>query len=134
MKVLAIDPGREKCGLAVVATTGETLWRRIVATGEMQSVVPSLAEQHAITRIVLGDSTGSRQLLAQLDAWLPAVLVTVVNESGSTLEARDLYWQEHPPQGWRRLTPRSLQVPPEPIDDFAAIVLARRYFAGETSP
>jgi hypothetical protein len=50
-----------------------------------------------------------------------------VNERDSTLEARDLYWKEVPPRGWRRLVPLSLQVPPEPIDDFAAVVLARRH-------
>jgi hypothetical protein len=60
---------------------------------------------------------------------LPEVDITTVDETGSTLEARVLYWQEHRPRGWRRLVPLSLQVPPEPVDDFAAVVLARRFLS-----
>ncbi|MDQ3816049.1 MAG: pre-16S rRNA-processing nuclease YqgF, partial [Armatimonadota bacterium] len=93
MTVLAIDPGRDKCGLAVVAATGEMLARCIVARGEMPDVVPALVAQHSIAHIVLGDSTTSRQLRDQLHIWLPALPVTLVDESGSTLEARELYWQ-----------------------------------------
>lgn len=128
-QVLAIDPGRDKCGLAVVAVNGDVVMRRIVPSHEVQSALQVLLEQHHITQIVLGDSTTSHALHKKLSAWLPGVPIATVDETGSTLEARTLYWQAHPSHGWRRLTPLSLQVPPEPIDDFAAVVLARRYFA-----
>ena len=125
--ILAVDPGRHKCGLAVLAPDGAILARCIVSADDMQSTVLGLAGQYSPTQILLGDSTASARWHEQLAAWLPDVSIAVVDETGSTWEARALYWQTHPPRGWRRLVPLSLQVPPEPIDDFAAIVLARRY-------
>ena len=43
--------------------------------------------------------------------------------------ARELYFREHPPRGWRRLVPTGLQLPPVPVDDYAAILIARRFLA-----
>lgn len=130
--VLAIDPGRDKCGVAVVAATGigteyKVLERRIIAPPEMQKALLLLVEQYSVRQIVIGHATASQPLQASLSTWVPAVAVVVVDETGSTLEARDLYWQTHPARGWRRVLPLSLQVPPQPIDDFAAVVLAQRY-------
>lgn len=127
-QVLSIDPGRDKCGVAVVSASGTVRLRRIVARAQMQTEVPALVAAHGIEQVVLGHSTTARQMRADLQLWLPGVPISTINETGSTLEARGLYWQEHPPSGWRRLLPLALQVPPEPVDDFAAIVLAHRFF------
>ena len=127
--VLAFDPGRAKCGLALVGRDGEPLQRRVAPVAEVQNLLTLWAEEYAISTVVLGDSTSSRQWQARIAEWLPQARICVVDESNSTLEARTLYWQAHPPRGWRRLLPLSLQEPPEPVDDFAAVVLARRFFA-----
>jgi hypothetical protein len=76
----------------------------------------------------LGHATTSSTLQQELRTVLPEVELITVDETGSTLEARNLFWKEHRPRGWRRLVPLSLQVPPQPVDDFAAVVLAQRFF------
>ena len=43
--------------------------------------------------------------------------------------AKKAYWKAKPPRGWRRLLPVSMQVPPVPVDDFVAVILAQRYLA-----
>jgi hypothetical protein len=50
----------------------------------------------------------------------------VVDEYRTTEEAKKLYWQVNPPKGWRRFLPVTMQVPPEPVDDLVAVILARR--------
>jgi RNase H-fold protein (predicted Holliday junction resolvase) len=128
--VLAIDPGREKCGIAVVRLASaeiEILWHAIVPARDMDSSLPAQIARYAVDHLIVGDATGSRDLCEQLGQWLPTIPFALVEEKNSTLEARALYWREHPPRGWRRLLPLSLQAPPEPIDDFAAIILAQRY-------
>src|SRR5688500_12516615 len=119
--ILAVDPGRDKCGLAVLAPDGMILARCVVAAADVQSTALALSEQHSIAHILLGNSTASARWHKQLTLWLPHTPIEVVDETGSTWEARALYWQANPPRGWRRLVPRSLQAPPEPIDDFAAV-------------
>jgi RNase H-fold protein (predicted Holliday junction resolvase) len=59
------------------------------------------------------------------------VPVTYVDERETTLRARSLYFADHPPRGWRRLIPLGMQMPPRPIDDYAAVLIARRYLADE---
>jgi RNase H-fold protein (predicted Holliday junction resolvase) len=127
--LLAVDPGRDKCGLAVVDENGEILARRIAPAAAVETELPALARAWKIQQIVLGDSTSSRQWQERIQQWLPEIELKVVDEKHSTLEARVLYWQANPPRGWRKLVPLSLQAPPEPLDDFAAVVLARRWFS-----
>ena len=59
-----------------------------------------------------------------------AAVVRRIDEAYSTLEGRRRYLQEHR-RGWRRLLPLGLQAPPEPYDDYVAVVLGERFFAKE---
>lgn len=133
--ILAVDPGREKCGLAVLeVSAGRVLARRVVPTSGLIPALQALRERHAFSLAVLGDRTASAQVRDALAAALPGLAVRIVKEERTTLEARDLYFEDHPPRGLRRLLPRSLQLPPEPYDDYSAVVLGRRFLAGGASP
>ncbi len=130
MNLLGIDPGRLKSGLAIINSDGQILWRAIIAPDSLEERLPALLDEREISRIALGDSTASEGARAQIERVLgareSAIELRIVDETGSTLEARELYWQDNPRRGWRRLLPLSLQEPPEPIDDYAAAVVARR--------
>lgn len=129
MIVLAVDPGRDKCGVAVVRASGEVLTQAVVLRGHVVAQVAQLWSEYAPQTLLLGDATGARELEAELRRTLPQAQIRRVDERNSSLQARALYWRAHPPRGWRRLLPLSLQTPPSPLDDFAAIVLAQRFFA-----
>ena len=126
MNVLGVDPGRAKTGLAVVNPDGEILWRAIIAPAELGAAVLLLLQKWQVAFVALGDSTASAQARAQIEALGSSPEVRIVDESGSTLEARGLYWADHRRSGWRALVPLSMQEPPEPVDDYAAAVVARR--------
>ena len=129
--VLAIDPGRDKCGIALVAHQNKSEivhLRRVVPVAKMQEAIEELSQTYSFSQVVLGDSTASNEWRAKIEMWLPQAQIFTVDESNSSYQARELYWEAHPPRGWRRFLPLSLQEPPEPIDDFAAVILARRFF------
>ena len=129
--VLAIDPGREKCGLAVVHKEQGLLYKTIIATGELPQTVASLAADHSLTTIVIGDGTTTQTaqtVLAAVSVNGQSLTVIPVNEYRSTDEARVRYWHSHPPRGLKRLLPTGMLVPPVPVDDFVAVILAERYF------
>jgi RNase H-fold protein (predicted Holliday junction resolvase) len=130
--VLAIDPGKDKCGVAIVARNGAVLWQRIAPPSEIVVLVRELLAGFSLFQIVLGNATTSRALREKLQHEFPQIEIAAVEEKNSTLEARELYWVQNPPRGWRRVLPLSAQAPPEPIDDFAAIVLARRFWQSRT--
>ena len=123
--VLGIDPGREKCGLAVVSPN-LVLVKRVVARGEFLDLAREYIRQYNVARIVLGDGTGSKDFLQEIEGVLPVV---TVDEQYTTEEARKRYWLDHRPKGWRRFLPTSMQVPPEPFDDYVAVILAERYLS-----
>ena len=125
--ILAIDPGREKCGVAVCAT-GRVLERAVASPRELADLVAAWQRRHGITEIVVGNRTGSADIVARVREAV-AVPVRSVEESGTTLMARMRYFAEHPPRGWRRLLPAGLRIPPEPYDDYAAVLLAERALA-----
>ena len=124
--ILGVDPGTSKCGLALLNEQGTVTRRAVVAREALVKTVREWAGETGPARIALGSQTGSREVRAVLEAELPGVPVELVPEHRSTEEARRLYWTYHPPRGWRRLVPRGMLLPPEPVDGYAAEVLARR--------
>jgi hypothetical protein len=126
-RVLAIDPGREKTGLAIVASDGACLHRAIVPTATLREAAASLAERFAVTTLLLGDRTHAAEATGAL-ADLPGLTLHAVDEHRSTEEARRLYLRENPARGLARLLPIGMRTPPGPIDDYAAWVLGRRYY------
>lgn len=130
--VIAVDPGREKCGVAVVNKATGPLWQAVIATENLKEKVTQLALQYNLTTLVLGDRTSSGKARATLSGIRinDSVLdVVSVDEHRSTDMARQYYWRQHPPRGLKRLIPLTLQVPPVPVDDYVAVILAERYFA-----
>lgn len=128
--VLAVDPGRLKCGLAV-GRPGAILARAVVASDRVAEVVGVWTERFGVKRVLLGQGTGSESVHQAL-AGLPGLpRVEAVEETASTLEARRRYFRDHPPRGWRRLLPLSLQVPPVDYDDYAAELLLERAVGGQ---
>ena len=134
MRVLGVDPGREKSGLAVVEGDGAVHFRAVVETNSLAASVTDVVAKWGVGRIALGDSTSSREARACIEKLIAthgwSIAVEAVDEKNSTLEARALYFKANPPRGWRRLLPISAQTPPCPIDDFAAEVIARRLLGG----
>lgn len=126
---LGFDPGRDKCGLALVRADGQILEHRIVPSAEAVAELARIWRSQSVAALVIGDQTTSRQwqLLLRAEADLPPLVP--VNERNSTLEARQRYWQLFPARGWRRLLPRGLRQPPRPVDDIVAILLVERHLA-----
>jgi RNase H-fold protein (predicted Holliday junction resolvase) len=129
VKILAVDPGREKCGFAVVDARDGILARGVVPTQTIGRVAKSLAAAHGPRIVVLGKGTAVREVRHQLDAL--AAPVELVPEANTTLRARRRYFEENPPRGWRRLIPLGLQTPPIPVDDYAAVLIAEDYLHSE---
>jgi RNase H-fold protein (predicted Holliday junction resolvase) len=130
--VIAIDPGREKCGVAVVHKTRGLLHKEIVPTSGLVAKVAVLLSEFQPNAVILGNRTSSQTARQQLNDLLTSAnedrKLVLVDEHRSTDEARTRYWQENPPQGWKRLIPVTMQVPSVPVDDYVAVILAERYF------
>lgn len=143
--ILGLDPGRDKAGWALTDEAGNLLMSGIFpafdcrlfldaiegGAGLEKKLSPWILERQSVasegensTKIFLGDGTCSRfysEILLERGCRF-----AFVNERGSTLEARFLYWKLHRPVFWQRFLPFSMRVPPRPLDDLAAWVIALR--------
>lgn len=131
MRLLAIDPGKEKCGLALVEQQdgGEIkiVIQEIVPTQDLERRLLSLRTLFTPFQAVIGDGTYSKPLRQMISRSYPDLQLSIISEKDSTLEARGKYFKAHPPRGIWKLVPLSLQVPPVPYDDFVAVLLAERF-------
>ena len=125
--LLGFDPGKDKCGLAVVGLDSALHYHEVVAVAKVSKTIAQLRERYPISGIVLGDQTQSKQWQQKIAELPNAPRVTLVDERYSSLEARDRYWEMYPPSGLNKLIPQSLRSIPRPIDDIVAILLVERY-------
>ena len=125
--ILGLDPGRDKCGVAVMNSQQEVICHQVIDSAKAIAIIQQLTQTYAIELIVMGDGTTSKDWQQKIESNLLTVAVTTINETNSTLEARDRYWIMYPPQGLQRLIPQGLRTPPRPVDDLVAIILIERY-------
>ncbi|MCL2009194.1 MAG: endonuclease [Synergistaceae bacterium] len=149
--VLGVDPGRDKMGWALVNYEGGLLSSGICPVSEQETFLTALTREpdcwghelspwvtekvilrvskaEKLSFVAVGDGTGSREALKLFERL--GIQVAVVDESGTTLEARELYWRLHAPSWWQRCLPRTMRFPPRPLDDLAAWAIARRSLFG----
>ena len=128
MNILGIDPGRDKCGVAVLNSDGDILFEEVIETADFETILKNLVAQFNLQLAILGDGTthkNAEKILHNLN-----LEVKIVDEKHTTEEARKLYWKKNPPRGWRKILPTSMQVPPVPVDGIVAEILVTRHLSG----
>lgn len=128
-RLLGIDPGRSKTGLALTDEQGKILALHIASTSEMRQELADFVGTASVKAIIMGDGTNSKVIMNDVAAVFPQLPLYLIGEAHSTEDARKLYWQENPPVGWRRLVPLGMLVPDEPLDAYAAVIQVRRWLA-----
>jgi RNase H-fold protein (predicted Holliday junction resolvase) len=126
--ILGFDPGRQKCGLAVMGLDRALYYHRVISAEEAIATIQELRQQLPISILVIGDQTSAQEWRQRLiEALTDSPSIIMVDERYTTLEARDRYWTMNPPKGLCRLIPKSLRRIPRPVDDIVAILLIERY-------
>ena len=123
--IAAVDPGRSKCGLAVTDQAGQTVVAAAILTPADSLALLQQWQGQGLSLVLLGNGTGSGRWREQLAP--SGLAIQQCDEWGTTLAARQRYWQLEPPRGWRRCLPRGLRLPPRDIDDVVAQLLLERH-------
>ena len=119
--LVGLDPGRAKCGLVLVDPEQRLVLEGVVLpVSRVIDQLTTWSKQGGGGLSLLGNGTSSKQ-------WQPSLRrlasVDVVEEQGTTLRARERYWQLWPAKGWRQMLPRGLRLPPGELDAVAALVM-----------
>jgi len=127
--IICIDPGKYKCGLAVLDEDGRVAARSIAPREELIRRLTPLIATYCPTAIVIGRSASGKTVEREINKLDLRSNIIFVSELESSRQARERYWRANPPRGWLRLIPTSLRVPPVPVDDLAAVIIGERYLA-----
>ena len=127
--ILGFDPGRDKCGLAVMGRERKLYYHQVVPAQKAINTMVGLCQQFEISLIVMGDQTTAKEWQQKIIQELPPISIVMVDERYTSLEARDRYWQMYPPTGLSRLIPQGMRQPPRPVDDIVAILLIEKYLS-----
>ncbi len=134
MIIISIDPGRDKCGIAILDEKANVIKKSVISTCYFDNEIRGFTKGYNPDVIIIGDGTGRKLIKEKISSISGDIPIKFVREDRSTLEARRRYFQDNPPRGLRRLLPISLLIPPETYDDYVAVILGERYLASDDLP
>ncbi len=126
-RIIGIDPGRAKCGYAVVSESGARLALEVIPVKELERRLSIDVSGGSVVAICIGHATNSGWIERLCRERWPSIAVAIVDETNTSLEARGRYFEEHPPKGLLRFLPRGLLSPPEAFDGYAALIIIERW-------
>lgn len=126
-KIIGVDPGRSKCGFAVVFEDGTRSVVDVVPTVQLAERIDREVQGGEVEALCVGHATSSAAIVQLCRTRWPHIALRVVDETNTTFEARELYFADNPPRGLWRLVPRGLIVPKAPLDGYAALLIVDRY-------
>jgi RNase H-fold protein (predicted Holliday junction resolvase) len=133
--LIGFDPGRDKCGIAVVdaASPHSVHYRQVIAAEQSLEELRTLYARFEVQQLLIGSQTGSKEWQTKIGKALPELPIAVVDERHSSEEARKRYWDYYPAQGLNAFLPKGMRTPPTPYDDLVALVLIERYLGTSIS-
>lgn len=123
---MAIDPGRAKCGIAVVDRKGTVLFVKAVENSVVVAELQQIFDEYVLNKVVMGNGTDHINVLTKIKAAYPNLSIEMVDEKNTTLMARKLYWQYNKPSFWQNLIPYDWRTTPI-LDGYAALAIAIKY-------
>jgi RNase H-fold protein (predicted Holliday junction resolvase) len=126
--LLALDPGRDKIGAAVLSFAGEEKEKTIIKKNELLDHLNEIFNHYQIKEIVIGNGTGAEELREIVTAAYPEIKISLIEEKYTTEEAQARYLAEKPMSNYEKLLRKivSWKVK-KPLDDYAALIIGEKY-------
>ena len=126
-RVIAIDPGRYKCGVILAdSKQGIVLEGKVVSCNSVIKLINLWKSLGNVELILIGNGTSSNYWKSEINI-KTCIPIKIVEERGTTLRARDRYWELWPKNYFLRLFPKGIILPFDNLDAIAALVLMEDY-------
>lgn len=127
----AIDPGRRKCGVAVMDGAGRTLEKTILRRDVFEEGMKELLSRHAgVEAFAVGSGTAGGEVAALLRKIIPGVEIVFVEEKDTTRLAKEIFFRENPKKRYLGVFPFSLFLTQPEVDAYAAVAIGKRFLRG----
>ena len=126
--LLALDPGSDKVGTAVLTFAKEEKEKTIVKKDELLDHLAEIFDNYEIEEVVIGNGTGAEAVKKMISSQYSDLKITMVAEAFTTEEAQARYLKEKPMSNYEKLLRKvvSWKVK-KPLDDYAALIIGEKY-------
>ena len=126
-KVIAIDPGKSKCGLVLVDITEKKVFNAIIVKSELlEKYVRNLIKSEDIKQIIIGNGTTSSEIKEKLYFFKKEIIF--FNEKNTTYRAKARYFELFPISGLKFLIPREIFILNKNLDAISALIILEDYY------
>ena len=126
LKLLSIDPGKNKCGLVLAEISEKKVYKAIIIESKLlKDYVRNLNNVEDITKIIIGNGTTSKQIKEELD-FLKKEIITY-EEKNTTLRAKTRYFELFPISGLKCLIPSEVFILNKNLDAISALIILEDY-------
>ena len=125
-RLIAIDPGKRKCGLVLAETIEKKVYRAIIVKSELiEDYVRDLITAEDISQIIIGNGTTSKEIREKLFFFKKEIII--FEEKNTTFRAKARYFELFPITGLKFLIPREIFILNKNLDAISALIILEDY-------
>ncbi len=125
-RVIAIDPGKIKCGLVLAEISEKKVYEAIIVKSELlEKYVGNLITAEDISQIIIGNGTTSREIIEKLYFFKKEIIT--FEEKNTTYRAKARYFELFPISGLKFLMPREVLIINKNLDAISALIILEDY-------
>ncbi|MGM0500529.1 MAG: Holliday junction resolvase RuvX [Bacillota bacterium] len=126
--LLALDPGSDKVGTAVLDYQAQEQEKTIVKIDELLDHLKEIFEIYQIEEIIIGNGTGAEKIIELIKNNFKNKKISLVEEEFTTEEAQARYLKEKPMSNYEKLLRKVVSWKlKKPLDDYAALIIGEKY-------
>lgn len=126
--LLALDPGSDKVGIAVLDYQAQEQEKTIVKIDELLDHLKEIFKIYQIEEIIIGNGTGSEKIIELIKNNFKNKKISLVEEEFTTEEAQARYLKEKPMSNYEKLLRKVVSWKlKKPLDDYAALIIGEKY-------
>ena len=125
-RVIAIDPGKSKCGLVLAEVNEKKVYQAIIIKSELlEKYVRNLNTVEDISKIIIGNGTTSRWTINKLDFFNKEIIT--FEEKNTTFRAKERYFELFPINGLKFFVPKEVFILNKNLDAISALIILEDY-------
>ena len=125
-RVIAIDPGKSKCGLVLAEISEKKVYKAIILKSELlENYLRNLITAEDIEQIIIGNGTTSREIREKLHFFKKEIIT--FEEKNTTYRAKARYFELFPISGLKFLIPREIFILNKNLDAISALIVLEDY-------
>ena len=126
VKLVSIDPGKNKCGLVLAEISEKKVYKAIILKSELVAdYLRNLNTFEDISKIIIGNGTSSKEIIEKLDFFKKEIIT--FEEKNTTYRAKARYFELFPIRGLKFLIPREVFILNKNLDAISALIILEDY-------